>query len=107
MGNKSSLPKYEEIPNDEIFYEEQDPCALEKLNKMFDDIINTPIVALETIEGKIFNLIVTAKTFSLIIPSKILPYTDYTKLTNSEKIEYVRFNLELIAAWLGKNFIIT
>lgn len=106
MGNKSSLPNYEEIEN---FHEEmtnqrletQDHCALDILRDKFESIvISSPLLPCVT-EEKIFNLIVAAKTYGLLIPVKKIPYTEFTKLKEHEKIEFNRFNLEIISDWIG------
>ena len=101
MGNKNSLPNYEEI---EDFYEEpetQDPCALDILRDKFESIVSLSTHTPSVIEAKIFNLIVSAKTYGLIIPVKKIPYTEFMKLKEQEKIELNRFNLEIISDWIG------
>lgn len=105
MGNKSSLPKYEEMINQRL--EIQDPCALDILRDKFESIvISSPLLPCVT-EEKIFNLIVAAKTYGLIIPVKKILYTEFAKLKDPEKIEFNRFNLEIISDWIGGHWIET
>ena len=101
MGNKNSLPDYEELENFHEELETQDPCALDILRDKFESIVSLSTLTPHITEQKIFNLIVFAKTYGLIIPVKKIPYTEFMKLKDSEKIEFNRFNLEIISNWIG------
>ena len=101
MGNKFSSPPgyYEELGEDI-----ETLCAMELLQRKFTEIIETSIAYPSMTEKKIFNLIVTAKSYGIILPVKILPHTEYLNLEDAEKINYNRAALHKIAEFLGDIF---
>jgi hypothetical protein len=109
MGNSKSLPKYEELEDLYQEEEEEEEVVIDLLRKyIFDNIL---LVSMHNtdynniIENKINNLIILAKTYGLIIPVKKKNFTEFIQLTEVQKTEHNRTNLEIISSWVGRHWI--